>query len=107
MIVTFRSKAAGEVIMLGEHARPLLELAGKMPEIAAGTRGVFTPEQLPEAIRRIETAIGIEKEPRFDEDNPEEKEKAASHVGLKQRAFPLLDMLRKAQAQNVNVTWEN
>ncbi|MDX3906003.1 MAG: DUF1840 domain-containing protein [Pigmentiphaga sp.] len=102
MIVTFRSKAAGEVIMLGEHAQPLLELAGKIPEIAAGARGVFTPEQLPEAIRRIEAAIGGEKEPRFDE----EKEKAARYVGLRQRAFPLLDMMRKAQAKNVNVTWE-
>jgi len=106
MIVTFRSKAAGEIIMLGEHAKPLLELAGKLPEIAAGTRGVFTPEQLPDAIRRIEAAIGGEREPRFDESNPEEKEKAARYVGLRQRAFPLLDMLRKAQAKNVNVTWE-
>ncbi|VCU69383.1 hypothetical protein PIGHUM_01445 [Pigmentiphaga humi] len=107
MIVTFRSKAAGAVIMLGEHAKPLLELAGKPSDIAGGTRGVFTPEQLGEAIRRIEAALGNERDPQFDETDPVEKEKAARYVGLKQRAFPLLDMLRKAHEQQVNVTWES
>ncbi len=107
MIITFRSKAAGEVIMLGEHAKPLLELAGKAVGATLDPRGVFTPEQLPDAIARIEKALGLEQKPHFDEDKPEEAEKAAQYVGLGQRAFPLLDMLRQAQAKNVNVTWES
>lgn len=107
MIVAFRSKAAGEVIMLAEHAKPLLELAGKTFDGALDARGVFTPEQVPDAIARIERALGLEKTPRFDEDDPEQAARAAQYVGLKQRAFPLLDMLRAAKAKGVDVTWGN
>jgi hypothetical protein len=27
-------------------------------------------------------------------------------VGLQQRAYPLLDLMKKAQAKGVNLTWE-
>lgn len=106
MIVTFRSKAAGEVIMLGEHARPLLELAGKSAEIAGGGRGVFTAAQLPDAIARIEAALKAESAPYTNDRDPDEEEKARNAVSLKQRAFPLLDMMRHAAARGVDVTWE-
>lgn len=107
MIITFRSKAAGEVIMLSEHAKPLLELAGKTVGATLEPRGVFTPEQLPDAIARIERAINGEKDPQFNEDDPVQAAKAAQYVGLKQRAFPLLDLLRQAHKKNANVTWES
>jgi hypothetical protein len=107
MIVTFRSKAAGDIIMLGEHAKPLLELAGKSFDGALDTRGVFMPEQLADAIGRIEKALGLQKDPAFNGDDPAQAEQAARYVSLRQRAFPLLDMLRQAQAKNVNVTWES
>jgi hypothetical protein len=106
MVVTFRSKAAGEVIMLGEHAKMVLELAGKALGDTLPARGVFTPEQLPAAIAGIERAVSREKDPNFDEDDPEEAAMARQYVGLGQRAFPLLDLLRRANAKGVNVTWE-
>jgi len=106
MVVTFRSKAAGEVIMLGEHAKPILEIAGKALGDTLPERGVFTPEQLPAAIAGIERALAVTKDPKFDEDDPEEAAMARQYVGLAQRAFPLLDLLRRADAKGVNVTWE-
>ena len=105
-MVTFRSKAAGEVIMLGEHAKPILEIAGKALGDTLPERGVFTPEQLPAAIAGIERALAVTKDPKFDEDDPEEAAMARQYVGLAQRAFPLLDLLRRADAKGVNVTWE-
>ena len=107
MIITFRSKAAGEVIMLGQHAKPLLELAGKVVGDTLEKRGVFTPEQLPDAIARIERALNAEKDPNFDEDDPAQAARAAQYVGLRQRAFPLLDLLRRSEQKKVNVTWES
>lgn len=107
MIFTFRSKAASELIMLGQHAVPVLEIAGKSIGGEVEKKGVFTPEQVPDAIARLERALGTEQAPAFDEDDPAQAEKAAQYVGLKQRAFPLLDMLRAAQKKNVNVTWES
>ncbi|GAA5237099.1 DUF1840 domain-containing protein [Verticiella sediminum] len=106
MIYTFRSKATGEFIMLGEHAKPLLKAAGKSGDTVAEARGVFTPEQLPAAIAGIERAIGQSSEPAFDEDDPKERAQAQQYVSLRQRAQPLLDMLRKALDKGVDVMWE-
>lgn len=106
MIVTFRSKAAGELIMLGQHALPLLEAAGKTVETTQQARGVFTPDQLDSAIAGIERAIDTSKDPEFDEDDPQQAARAQQYVGLGTRAHPLLEMLNKARAKGVDVMWE-
>ena len=104
MLVTFSSKAGGDVLMLGEHAKPILALAGKLVEDPLPVRGVFSVEQLPEAIQRLVAGTADEKPPEVDEDivlNP-----FVLPVGLRQRAFPLLDLLRKAQKSGKPVLWE-
>lgn len=106
MLYTFRSKAAGEILMLPKHARPLLEVAGKLPDVAAQPRGVFTPDQLDAAIARLEARIQATPPATFNEDDPEDMARARQHVDLDQRAFPLLDMLRKARTKGVDVMWE-
>lgn len=106
MIFTFRSKATGELIMLGEHAKPLLKAAGKTDETLQQSRGVFTPEQLASAVAGIERAIHGEQAPSFNEDDPVQAAQARQYVSLKQRAQPLLDMLKKADARQVDVMWE-
>lgn len=106
MIYTFRSKATGELIMLAQHAQPLLEAAGKTRDTATQQRGVFTAEQLAAAITGIERAIHASADPDFNEDDPEQAAKARQYVSLGQRAQPLLDMLRKAERKNVDVLWE-
>src|SRR5690606_247986 len=70
MLLTFRSKAAADVLMLSEHAVPLLRAAGKTME-SSPERGVFTVQQLPEAIAGIERAIREAAPPPEDEDDDE------------------------------------
>src|SRR5690348_13330537 len=92
MLISFRSKAGAEVLMLSDHAAPLLRAAGKTLPDAFPERGVFTPEQLPQAIAGIEEAVAIAPE------HPEDHEKdhpdaphahpMARPVGLRQRAYP-------------------
>ncbi|MBU4612511.1 DUF1840 domain-containing protein [Achromobacter sp. GG226] len=106
MIFTFRSKATGELIMLGEHAKPLLKVAGKSDETLQQPRGVFTPEQLAPAIAGITRAVRGDQDPDFNEDDPVQAAQARQYVSLKQRAQPLLDMLAKAEAKQVEVMWE-
>lgn len=106
MLYTFRSKAAGEVLMLPIHARPLLEAAGKLPEVARQPRGVFTAEQLDDAIARLQARIATSPVPNFNEDDPDDMARAKQYVGLEQRAFPLLNMLRLARDKGVDVMWE-
>ena len=109
MLITFRSKAGGDVLMLSEHALPLLQAAGKPADVSA-ERGVFTAEQLPAAIQSLEKAIhaapGLPDEDDQDDDDDEPPVHPVSQpVALAQRAYPLLDLMRRAQAAGHNVTW--
>jgi len=106
MLVTFSSKAGADILMLGEHAKPILELVGKISETPFPTRGVFTPEQLPQAISRLELAIANESPAKDDDQDDEPRSALSLPVGLRQRAFPLLDMMRKAEKIQKPVTWE-
>ncbi|MEI2416639.1 DUF1840 domain-containing protein [Orrella sp. JC864] len=108
MLITFRSKASGDVLMLSEHAIPLLRAAGKPADVSP-ERGVFTPEQLPGAIALLEKAIASAP-PLPDDDEDEDDDEPPEHpvsrpVALSQRAYPLLELLRKARARGVDVTW--
>ena len=53
MLVKLTSNTSGEMIMFAEHARRLFDIIGK--ECTA--RGVFTKEQLPDAIARLRQAV--------------------------------------------------
>lgn len=106
MLVTFKSKAAGEVLMYEAHAKPLLDLLGKSVE-----RGVITAEETGDAIHRIEAEIAertrAEAEQRAAADGDEQDDEAARDevVSFGTRAYPLLDMLRAANREQAFVMW--
>jgi hypothetical protein len=82
-------------------------LPDKFPE-----RGVFTPEQLEHAIAGIEKAVALDHDHEHPEDHENDPDALPMHhparsVGLQQRAYPLLDLMKKALAKGVNVTWES
>ena len=108
MLGTFRSKAGADILMLAQHAKPLLTIIGKTDDKDLLTRGVFMPEQLEAAIFNLEHAIAAElNQPQEeDEDSDLPKDALTLPVGLKQRSFPLLDLLKRARAQQVPVMWE-
>lgn len=102
MIVTFKSKASGDVIMFGEAAHALMKIMGKDPE----PKGIFTPEQLPGAIAALKQAIEeSRRQPGPNEDEEAETPAMAQHVSLAQRAVPLLELLEWAHKKSVPVTW--
>jgi hypothetical protein len=107
MLVTFSSKAGADILMLGEHAKPLLALTGKNIETNIPVRGIFTPAELPQAIARLEQAIANETPQKNEDEDDEGPRNAISlPVGLRQRAFPLLDLMRKASQKNQDIMWE-
>ena len=102
MIVTFKSKASGDVIMFGDAAHALMKIMGKDPD----PKGIITPEQLPGAIVALKAAIAESRsQPSPNEDEEAEKPAMTQHVSLAQRAIPLLELLEWAQKKNVPVTW--
>lgn len=107
MLVTFSSKADADILMMGDHAKTVLKLAGKQIDDTVPERGVFSVEQLPEAIAKLKAAMAAEK-PQHNEDDPDEPKPhpLSEKVSLAQRAYPLLNMMQKAQAANAPVLWE-
>lgn len=108
MIVTFKSAASADVIYFGDVAKHLMELMGK----DAGEKGIFTVEQLPEAIDRLKAAIAEDKERHrklVQDDEPGTEADPAGgsrpRVSLTQRALPLLAMLEESWREKKPVVW--
>lgn len=99
-MIRFSCSVTGDLVMLDTHAVHLLALIGK----SADSRGVITPQQMPEAIASLEAAAAEPPETGPDwvaEDEADE----AEPVSLSQRAFPMLQMLRRAKAADAPILW--
>lgn len=106
MLITFSSKAGADVLMLAQHAQPIMRIAGKITEKEIPVRGVFTPEQLPSSIAALERAIANDQPPKENDDDDAPRDALSLPVGLRQRAHPLLDLMRRAQNAGVPLMWE-
>jgi len=104
MLYKFKSKAAGDLIMLEPHGRRVLDAIGK-----DGTKGIILPEQIGPAIAALQAAIAREeaaKKPSAQDDGAaEEGHVPTDSVSLRQRAAPFIDMLRRSEAEKVEVVW--
>ncbi|PRF25194.1 DUF1840 domain-containing protein [Burkholderia multivorans] len=104
MLVTFRSSAAPDIVMLRDLAQYLLGLIGKGLDV----RGVISTDELPGAIARLEQAIGDDaaQARAHAHSTPALHAEASPHAGgLAQRAWLLLDMMRAARDQGRHVMW--
>ena len=57
MLYEFKSKATGNVVMTGPVAERLLAIVGREP----AAKGIFTVEQMPEAIAALQAAVERER----------------------------------------------
>ena len=96
MLYKFKSREAGDVIMLEANGRQILEIIGKDP----GPKGIILPAQMPAAIAALEAAIAHEKAGIEEEGNLH-----AEGVGLHQRALPFIQMLQVNQKAGQDVVW--
>lgn len=119
MLITFKSKNSGEIFMLDKHVLAILKVAGRdYDELPA--EGVFTSEQLTDAIAKLRQAITEDNNKDMhsyavhdkEEEEREEEEQEKKHpmlegVSFSQRAYPLLTMFESAQKQGDDVTWQS
>ena len=107
MIYEFKCKVAGTVVMTQPAAERLLKIIGKPPAPA----GVFEPEHLPGAISALQAAVEREQagaatsEPDNADNDEDSASDASKRVSLKQRAWPLLDLMKTALAADQRITW--
>lgn len=96
MLYKFKSKNAGDVIMLEPNGRRILEIIGKDP----GNKGIILPEQMPAAIKALQDAIALE-----DSGDEEAGTVPGDGLGLHQRAIPFIDMLQRNHQAGAEVVW--
>lgn len=105
MLYKFKSKAAGDLIMLEPNGRRVLEIIGK----DAGPQGIILPEQMPAAISALEEAVDKEEaehQALIEEAKGKgEPPPRAEAVSLRQRAVPFLDMLRRCEKAGQEIVW--
>lgn len=105
MLFKFKSKAAGDLVMLEPNGRRVLEIIGKQ----AQPQGIILPEQMPAAAVALEAAIVKEE---ADQKAMIEEAKASGEdpprfeaISLRQRAVPFLDMLRRCERAGQEIVW--
>jgi hypothetical protein len=105
MLFKFKSKAAGDLIMLEPNGRRVLEIIGKDPQ----PKGIILPEQMAAAVKALEAAIAKEEadhQAMIEEaDAKGEVPPRFEAVSLRQRAVPFLDMLRRCQKAGKEIVW--
>ena len=106
MIYKFKSKGAGDVIMLGPTGDRLLRAMGREP----AAKGIIEVDAMPDAIAALERAVEDE-EAAFEQARKEAKangEPAPQREGgvsLRQRAWPLIEMLRRSHSAGHEIVW--
>jgi hypothetical protein len=105
MLYKFKSKAAGDLIMLEPNGRRVLEIIGKDP----GPKGIVLPEEMPAAIAALEKAITREEiEQKAAVEEAIAKGQVAPRfegVSLRQRAVPFIDMLKRCAQAGKEIVW--
>lgn len=109
MLYKFKSKAAGDVIMLEANGKRVLGIIGNATGHAYGTQGILQPAQMKTAADALDAAIN-------QEEADQKSAKAQAHadskmalpfesVSLRQRAHPLIEMLRRCESANEEIVW--
>lgn len=100
MIYKFKSKASGDVIMLGPNGDQMLRLLGREP----APKGIVEVEHLAAAIATLRDAVRRDEAPPPPDDEAEEQTPGKG-VSLRQRLWPVIELLERSLAAREPVVW--
>lgn len=105
MLYKFKSKAGADVIMTAVHGDQALQALGREPS----AKGIFQAADLQALIAHGEAAIAQEQQAheRAEAEARAEGRKppARPELGLRQRLWPLLELMRAAKSANTDIVW--
>ena len=101
MIYKFKSQATGDLIMLGPQGDQMLELLGRAP----APKGIIEVADMPGAIQTLEQAVEAEERQVGAGRDQQAEGGERKPVGLRQRLWPMVEMLRRARAADEAVVW--
>lgn len=105
MLYRFKSKAGADVIMMAESADAVLRLMAREP----APQGILEAAALPGLVQALETGVA-DDEAQFQ--RAVDAAKAAGEpvprrqgVSLRQRAWPLRELMQRSQREGADVVW--
>jgi hypothetical protein len=105
MLYKFKSKAAGDLILLEPQGQQFLTLIGKTP----APQGIIEPEHMPKAITDLQEAVRL-----VEADQARQVAEAHAQgqpvptfggIGLRQRCKPIIDMLQRCHQAGQPIVW--
>ncbi len=105
MLYRFKSRASGDVVMLGPNGKQLLEILGKDP----AAPGIILPEQMPAAIQALRAAVfedeaehqrEVQEALARGDDTPEPE-----RITLRVRVTPFIELLQHSMREDAEVVW--
>ncbi|MBI3346808.1 MAG: DUF1840 domain-containing protein [Burkholderiales bacterium] len=105
MLYRFKSKAGADVVMLGDSGDAVLRLLGREP----APQGILEAAALPGLIQALEAGVAAD-EAQFQRAVDAAKADGQpvprrQGVSLRQRAWPLHELMQRSQREGVDVVW--
>lgn len=103
MLYKFRSKASGDVLMMGPQGDQFLRALGREP----APRGILEPAAMDATLDALERAIADDERARDPLGDDEAAAQAAGRdpVSLRRRLWPMVEMIRRARAAGEPIVW--
>jgi Domain of unknown function (DUF1840) len=105
MLYKFKSKAAGDVIMLEPNGVKVLSIIGK----DSGPTGIILAAQMKAAIAALNAAVAQEEADQKAATAAAQAEGKVApkleSVSLRQRAHPFIEMLKVCETAGENIVW--
>jgi uncharacterized protein DUF1840 len=98
MLVKFDSKVGG-ITMFGDIAVALLKAMGHSGTVP----GALLAKDIPPALERLKAAVAAAP---AEENRRDKQDREESKVSLRQRAYPLIDLLERATQAGADVLWD-
>lgn len=99
MIYRFTSRATTDLIMLAPQGDQLLRLLGREPT----EQGIIEVSAIPAARAALQAAIAAEQPADPDDEDPAQPGQPL--VGMRQRLWPMLEMLRQCEEAGKPIVW--
>jgi hypothetical protein len=103
MIYKFKSRATGDLIMLGPNGDQMLRILGREP----APQGIVDVDQLGPAIAALRDAVHQAEKPPGDAaaDDQDQDDSVRNAVTLRQRLWPVIEMFEQALQAKEPVVW--
>jgi hypothetical protein len=100
MLIKFDSKV-GSFTMAGNIAVQLLKAMGHSGTVPSA----ILPGDIPGALARLKAAVDASPGLAIESSNHDDEDPQEERVSLRQRAFPLIDLLTRAAEKGAEVMW--